>query len=62
VKKPYEYRLFGKARLDRRMNRMRECGLDSSHSGQRQVAGSCEHGNETYSTKYRKFLDWLRTS
>jgi hypothetical protein len=34
------------------------CGLDSFGSGQGQVAGSCEHGNEpSGSIKYGEFLD-----
>jgi len=39
---------FERARLDMRINRMEECRLDSSGSGQGQVAGSCENGNEPY--------------
>jgi hypothetical protein len=39
---------FERARLDIRTNRMEECGLDSSDSGQGQEAGSCEHGTEPY--------------
>ena len=39
---------FERARLEKRINRMEECRLDSSDSGQRQVAGSCEHGTEPY--------------
>jgi hypothetical protein len=35
-------------------------GLDSSGSGQRPVAGSCEHGNAlSGSIKCREFLAWL---
>ena len=38
---------------------MREHGLNLSGSRQGQVAGSCEHGNETLgSIKCREF-DWL---
>ena len=38
-------------------------GLDQSGSGQGQVAGSCECGNEPSGfTKWREFLDLLRTS
>jgi hypothetical protein len=34
------------------------CGLDASGSGQRPVAGSCEHGNEpSVSIKEGEFLD-----
>jgi len=34
------------------------CGLDASGSGQEDVAGSCEHGNETSgSIKDGEFLD-----
>jgi hypothetical protein len=36
--------------------------LDQSDSGQGQVAGTCECGNElTGSMKCCEFLDWLRT-
>jgi hypothetical protein len=36
------------------------CGLDSSGSEQRPLAGSCEHGNEpSGSIKDREFLDLL---
>jgi hypothetical protein len=36
------------------------CGLDSFGSGQGQVTGSCEHGNEpSGSIKCGKFLDQL---
>lgn len=37
-----------RARLDIRTNRMEECGLDSSDSGQGRVAGFCERGTEPY--------------
>ena len=37
-------------------------GLDGAGSGQGQVAGTCECGNEpSGSIKCGKFLDWLRT-
>jgi len=37
-------------------------GLDWSDSGQGQVAGSCDCGNEPSGyIKCGKFLDWLRT-
>jgi hypothetical protein len=36
------------------------CGVDSSGSGKRPVAGSCEHGNETSgSIRSGEFLDQL---
>jgi hypothetical protein len=39
---------------------VRGCGLDSSGSGQRPMAGSCEHGYElTGSIKGGRFLDQL---
>ena len=38
------------------------CGLDLSGSGQGQVAGTCEYGNEpSGSIKCGEFLDWLKT-
>ena len=38
-------------------------GLVCSGSGQRQVAGTCECGNElSGSVKYWEYFDWLRTS
>jgi hypothetical protein len=38
----------------------RRCGLDSSGSGGGPVTGSCEHGNESWSSiKGGKFLDCL---
>jgi hypothetical protein len=41
---------------------MWEYGLDRAGSGQRQVAGNCECGNEpSGSIKYRELLDWLQT-
>jgi hypothetical protein len=37
-------------------------GLDRSASGQGQVVGSCQCGNEpSGSIKLGEFLDWLRT-
>jgi hypothetical protein len=42
------YGNFERARPDMRINRMEECRLDSSDSGQGQMAGSCEHGTEPY--------------
>jgi hypothetical protein len=37
-------------------------GLDQAGSGQGQVAGTCECGNEPSGTlKCVEFLDWLRT-
>jgi hypothetical protein len=37
---------------------MRTCGLDASGSGQGQVAGSCEHGNEpSSSVTDREFIN-----
>ena len=37
-------------------------GLDLSGSGQGQVVGTCECGNEpSGSTKRGEYLDWLRT-
>ena len=39
-----------------------EHGLDRCGSGQGQVAGSCEYGDEYLgSTKCGEFLEWLRT-
>jgi len=36
-------------------------GLDGASSGNRQLEGACECGNETsVSTKCREFLDWLK--
>jgi hypothetical protein len=36
------------------------CGVDLSDSGQKSVAGSCEHGNEQLEpVKGGKFLDYL---
>jgi len=41
---------------------MRVHGLDLAGSGHRQVAGTCECGNEpSVSIKCGKFLDWLQT-
>jgi len=41
-------------------NRMSDCGLDSSGSGQGSVVGSCEHGNESAaSIKCRYLVDRL---
>jgi hypothetical protein len=37
------------------------CGLDWAGSGQRQLAGTCEYGNEPLgSIKRGEFLDWLQ--
>ena len=47
---------FERARLDKRINRMEECWLDSSDSGQGQVAGSCENGTEPYKVEG---ISWL---
>jgi hypothetical protein len=39
---------------------VKDCGLDSSGSGWRPVAGRCEHGNEpSDSIKGGEFVDWL---
>ena len=39
------------------------CGLDRPGSGQGQVAGICECGDELSSSiKCEEFLDWLRTT
>jgi len=39
-------------------NRIGNCGLDTSSSGQGPVVSSCEHGNEpSGSTKGGEFLD-----
>ena len=38
------------------------CGLDRSGSGQGQLVGTCEYGNEpSVSRKCGEFLDFLRT-
>ena len=36
--------------------------LDLSVSGQVQVAGFCDHGDEPSPVKCREFVDWLRNS
>jgi len=39
-------------------NKLRACGRDTSGSGKGQVAGSCEHDNETSrSVTYEELLD-----
>jgi hypothetical protein len=46
--------------LDLKGNRMEGRGLDCSHLGHGQVAGSCDHGNEpSGSIKCGVFLDYL---
>jgi hypothetical protein len=43
-------------------SRMWGYGLDRADSGQGQVAGTCECGNDpSGSTKCGEFLDWMKT-
>ena len=50
----------GNTKLDLKGNRMEGRGLDCSHLGHGQVAGSCDHGNEpSGSIKCGVFLDYL---
>ena len=49
---------FERARLKNRINRVEQCRLDSSDSGQGQVAGSCEQGTEPYKSGGNFFTGW----
>jgi hypothetical protein len=48
----------GRTTLNKSYKKNRECGQNSSGSGQTQMAGSCEHDNEhSGSIEYWKFLE-----